>query len=569
MGERSIGSTAPALRGGAAIRGLGALALCALCACGAEDGEPRGGGPPASMGGSGGSGSGLAPMAGVGAAGMPVTGTAGSAASAGINGNAGAAGMIGTAGMNGAAGMAGAGMAGSVAPGDLGAVMLEAIAANGTIGLDWARVPGATGYRIYWSTTPGVTPQNGQVIDVTEPGFVHRGLPNGTAHHYVVAALTGMAAGAPSAEASATPKGQWVLEQLGNGEFDDVVTGERVPRVPIAKRIHIVLFGEGYLESELPLLHDHAKHGAAMPSNDVDRWVAEIFGLDPYARLKEAFVVWFLPRASAAHAGMGDTAFDVGVSAGGVSELQTAAAPLWDSIDAAGDDAFPYPLVAGQPQNMVAAFMILEPTRMRAGFSGVTTFGLRHPSMQGLSVPAAFGLGHPHEFTHAFGRLSDEYMETSNNAPQRASETSNVAPTNQCDMLPWAHLLAGRGINETEGLVGAFGSPELGFHPEFRCLMNGTHDNGSFWCAMADEQYTTLTLRPQRFCNFCREIIAFRVFERTGLLTGTGAFETWKSMYRAPFWERFEFKVPEGAIPQTVQCNRNGEQKPVYEACMP
>lgn len=460
-------------------------------------------------------------------------------------------------------------MAGGASPGDLSDVKLEAIAANGTVGLDWTRVAGATGYRVFWSTMPGVTPMNGQMIESAEPSLVHRGLPNGTAHHYVVVALSGTTMGVPSAEATATPKGQWVLEQLGSGDFDDVVTGERVPRVPVAKRIHILLFGEGYLESELPLFHDHAKHGAAMASNDVDRWVAEIFALDPYARLKEAFVVWFLPRASAAHAGEGDTAFDVGVSGGGVQELQPAAAPLWDSIDAMGDDAFLYPLVAGQPQNMIAAFMILDPMRMRAGFSGVTTFGLRHPTMQGLSVPAAFGLGHPHEFTHAFGRLSDEYMETSNNAPQRPSETANVVASNQCDMLPWAHLLAGRGINTTEGLVGAFGSPELGYHPEFRCLMNGTHDNGTFWCAEGDEQYMTLTLRPQRFCNFCREMIAFRIFERTGLLTGTGAFETWKNMYRAPFWKRFEFKVPEGAIPQTVQCNRNGEQKPVYQACMP
>jgi hypothetical protein len=99
--------------------------------------------------------------------------------------------------------------------------------------------------------------------------------------------------------------------------------------------------------------------------------------------------------------------------------------------------------------------------------------------------------------------------------------------------------------------------------------MNGTHDNGSFWCEMGDEMFTTLTLRPQRFCNFCREMVAYRVFERSGVLSGMTAFETWKAMYRTPFWERFEFSVPEGPLPQTVECNRGEAGKPVYEACMP
>jgi len=544
---------------------LAALAIVGLCGCGGEDSGLRNGGPmppPAMMGGSGAiAGNGLPPGAGMGAGVGPVAGAGGAAGNAGGAG-AGAAGM---------AGAAGAGMAGGASPGDLSDVTLEAIGANGTVGLDWTRVAGATGYRVHWSTSAGVTPMTGQAIDVAEPSFVHRGLPNGTAHYYVVVALSGATSGTPSAEATATPHGEWVLEQLGSGDFDDIVTGGRVARVPIAKRMHVLLFAEGYTSADLANFHSDTTHVAAgmMATNDVDRWVAEIFGLDPYARLKEAFVVWFLPRASTARAGMGDTAFDVTVSGGAVTEVNAVAAPLWDAIDGSGEDAFPYPLAAGQAQNMVAAFMVFDSQRMRAGFSGITTFGLRHPSMMGLTIPAAFGLGHPHEFTHAFGRLSDEYMETSNNAPSRTTETSNVVATNSCDMLPWAHLLAGRGINETEGLVGAFGSPELGYHSEFKCLMNGTHDNGTFWCAEGDEYRTSLTLRPQRFCNFCREIIAFRTFERTGLLSGMTAFDSWKSMYRTPFWDRFEFKVPEEGVPQTVQCARNGPEAPVYEACMP
>jgi hypothetical protein len=558
-------------------RVLAAVALIGLVyggvGCGADDPAdmPDGPGshsPPAIMGGSGGSGgsvpgSGLPPASNAGVGGTAVPAGSGGQAGMGMAGM----GMAGSAGMIGAAGMAG-----GASPADLSGVTLEAIGANGTVGLDWTRVPGADGYRVYWSMTPGVTPMNGQMLESTEPSLVQRGLTNGTPYYYVVVALSGGNAGQPSAEATATPHGQWALEQLGSGDFDDVVTGERVAKIPIAKRVHILLFAEGYTEAELKTFHDPATHvGSGMASNDVDRWVNEIFGLDPYNRFKEAFVVWFLPRASANHAGMGDTAFDVTVSGGAVTGMENVAAPLWDSIDGAGDDAFLYPYpgaTGGQQLNYVAAFLVLDPQRMRAGMSGITTFGLRHPTMQGVSIPAAFGIGHAHEFTHAFGRVSDEYMETSSNAPQRTSETSNVVASNACSTLPWAHLLEGAGINTTPGLVGAFGTPELGYHSELLCLMNGTHDNGSVWCQMGDEQYTTLTLRPQRFCNFCREMVSFHVFERTGVLSGMTAFDTWKSMYRKPFYDRFGFNVPAGAIPQTLQCNRNGPQLPVYEMCM-
>jgi hypothetical protein len=160
-------------------------------------------------------------------------------------------------------------------------------------------------------------------------------------------------------------------------------------------------------------------------------------------------------------------------------------------------------------------------------------------------------------------------METNNSAPRGNEDTSNVVASNACDELPWAHLLEGRGINETPGLVGAFGVPELGYHSELNCLMNGTHDNGQFWCQSGDEEYTTLTLRPNRLCNFCREITAYRVFERTGVLAGNMAFESWKSMYRMPFYDRFGFVVPEGPIPQVVTCNDGEAGMPVYEECVP
>jgi len=95
--------------------------------------------------------------------------------------------------------------------------------------------------------------------------------------------------------------------------------------------------------------------------------------------------------------------------------------------------------------------------------------------------------------------------------------------------------------------------------------MNGTHDNGTYWCSAG----TSLTLRPERFCNFCRELTTFRLFYRTDVLQGTtqAAFDSWKNMYRQPFFARFGFAVP-NPVPQTVKCGNDAAQ-PVYEACVP
>jgi hypothetical protein len=77
-----------------------------------------------------------------------------------------------------------------------------------------------------------------------------------------------------------------------------------------------------------------------------------------------------------------------------------------------------------------------------------------------------------------------------------------------------------------------------------------------------------LLLRSDHLCNFCRELTTYRIFERSGVLAGTGAFATWKTTYRPAFFNRFGFFIPPGAIPQTLDCNRN-QPAPVYQACTP
>ena len=385
-----------------------------------------------------------------------------------------------------------------------------------------------------------------------EPSFVHRALTNGTRYHYVVAVVTDAGEGKLSNEAQATPGGEWVLEVLGSGDFDDIATGARVARLPIERRIHILLLPDGYLAAELPVFHDHANHDPARPANDVDRWVKEIFDLEPYSKLREGFVVWYLPRASTTHMDGAGSAF------------ANPAPALWATLDNAGPDAFPYPPPSGS-RNYVASFLLFDPARGRAGVSGHTT-SCPHPMDRNLTMRCAFGIGHAHEFTHAFSDVRDEYLEDSNTRTGVSEEWSNVNGTNRCDELPWAHLLHGRGINTaTDQLVGAFGRPQRGYHSELKCHKNGTHENGNYWCTPG----TSLTLRPARFCNFCRELTTYRLLYRTGILAGSNqqAFGVWKAMYRQAFFRRFGFSVPM-PVPQTLRCG-NEPEKAVYEACVP
>ena len=63
--------------------------------------------------------------------------------------------------------------------------------------------------------------------------------------YYIVSALTSEG----EKHQSAVPNGEWVLEQLGTGVFDNVQTGEKVA-VALAERVHPLLFPEGYTDGD-------------------------------------------------------------------------------------------------------------------------------------------------------------------------------------------------------------------------------------------------------------------------------------------------------------------------------
>jgi hypothetical protein len=506
--------------------------------------------PPASMKGMSG---GAAPIAG-----SSTSGASGALASGGADalGGAGGAGAA-VAGNDGTGG----------APPNLGfdaMLTATALAANGSVGVEWNAVDGATAYKVYFAEGAAPT-QASMSVEVAAPraAFVHRALTNGTVYHYAVSAVVGGQESKLSPPAMATPAGEWSLEELGDGQIEDVATGMPAPRIAVEKRVHVLLFAEGYQEADLSTFHSDADHGGERES-DVDGWVDYVFGLEPYKDYREAFVVWTIARASNTHFDGADTAFMVpvdGSATGNIAGNGETATRAWEAIG-----LLPVPPTDfssrgfASARTHVASFLLYDAQRGRAGVSG-RMLGLSHPTQSQSRIAAAFGVGHAHEFTHAFSNLRDEYIELDNDAPQ-TSETSNVVATNSCSQVPWSHLLAGGPHNAaTDQLVGAFGTPEQGYHPELICLMNGTHDNAA--------QYggDGLLRDDDRMCNFCREMTAYRIHSRAGIVEDDDeGFATWKASYRPKFFEKYPFRVPP-VVPQTNDVQNPAQGMAVYEAC--
>lgn len=493
------------------------------------------------------------------------------AGSGGLTGSAGNLGQSGDASANAGSSATSGGSAGATtnggAPPDAGfdaQLTASALAANRSVGVEWNAVESASAYKVYFAEgAPPTAASMSAEVKAPHASFVHHALTNGTAYQYAISAIVGGQESKLSPVVTATPTGEWALEELGDGQFEDISKGMPAPRVPLAKRIHLLLFAEGYQTADLTTFHSDADHAGAR-KGDVDAWVDYIFSLAPYKDYREAFVVWQLPRASNTHFDGADTAFMVPVAdsqIGSVTGTGDLATRAWAAVALLPVQPTDFTASTfGNGRTHVASFLLYDAQRKRAGVSGLTT-SLRNPAQNSQRIAAAFGQGHAHEFTHAFSGLRDEYIELDNDPPN-ATETSNVVPSNQCSTLPWQHLLSGGAYNaSTESLVGAFGTPEQGYHSELLCLLNGTHDNAQHYGGNG------LLRDDDRMCNFCREITAYRIHSRSGILTDDQAgFATWKANYRAKFFERYPFVVP-ATVPQTNNVQNPAQGMAVYEAC--
>lgn len=501
--------------------------------------------------------------AGAASAGAPSGATAGGAS---VNGGSSAVSGGGASGNSVVAGSSASGSGGAPPAAGFDAMLtVTAVAANQSVGVEWNAVEGATSYKVYFAEGAAATSAS-MSAEVMAPraAFVHRALKNASAYHYAVSAVVGGMESKLSADVAATPTGEWVLEELGDGQIDDVSTGKLAPRIPLAKRVHVLLFADGYTAADLPKLHSHADHSDKR-SGDVDAWVDYVFSIAPYKDFREAFAVWYLPRASATHFDGADTAFMVPVTAaatGSVSGTGETATRAWQAIGLHPVPPTDFSATGfGSVRTHVASFLLFDAARGRAGVSGLA-LALRNPAQSSQRIASAFGVGHAHEFTHAFSSLRDEYVELDNSAPTNTTETSNVVAANSCSSLPWQHLLSGGAYNaSTESLVGAFGTPEQGYHSELICLLNGTHDNAAHYGGNG------LLRDDDRMCNFCREVTAYRIHSRAGILSDDAAgFTSWKASYRAKFFERFPFQVP-AVVPQTNNVQNPAQGMPIYEAC--
>ncbi|MBL8025517.1 MAG: leucine-rich repeat protein [Fibrobacteres bacterium] len=77
------------------------------------------------------------------------------------------------------------------------------------ITLTWNPVAGASGYRVYWSNIPGVTPTTGSRISSTTSALVHTSLDYRLTYYYIITTLDSTRESAPSTEII----GQTVLPQ--------------------------------------------------------------------------------------------------------------------------------------------------------------------------------------------------------------------------------------------------------------------------------------------------------------------------------------------------------------------
>jgi hypothetical protein len=351
---------------------------------------------------------------------------------------------------------------------------------------------------------------------------------------------------APIAPDGGNNAGRWAIHFQGSGRIEDIATGNPID-LPINRRIHVAMFPEGYTQADL---------AAGTFDMDIERWMTEVFRIEPYSTFKEAFVVWKIKLPSNARGVAGDpqtadTAFKLPmtVDGSGVGRVTTpTATAVWNAL---ADLPVAADFTGGRGLRNVVGYMHVFDSRTgRAGFSGLTTT-LGNPGSATQRVSLAIALGRAHEFTHAVGYIRDEYIETTSGNPTANDRTNssagitNVVASPTCSTIPWRHLLKGTAINpDTDQLIGAFGNATQGYHPEFKCLMNGTHDNAQFYGGNGNLRTET------RLCNFCRELLALRVFERTSVLPDTTtSLDSWITTYRSPFFTRYGFKVP-SPVPQ-------------------
>lgn len=85
-------------------------------------------------------------------------------------------------------------------------ITLAATAGDAAITFTFNAISGATGYTLYYSTSPGVTTSNGTSLAAPSSPLNLPGLANGTTYYAIITYTTASGESAPSAQVSATPQ---------------------------------------------------------------------------------------------------------------------------------------------------------------------------------------------------------------------------------------------------------------------------------------------------------------------------------------------------------------------------
>jgi hypothetical protein len=288
---------------------------------------------------------------------------------------------------------------------------------------------------------------------------------------------------------------------------------------------------------------------------------------------------------------------------------------FWESVDtfAANTRRYPTDLNVGSKNQAVTNTLLrdlyrnlvvclLIKTSATTHPSGFTTDVYRPAPHQSRHVRLAIGAKEIHEFGHALGLLLDEYINGGrgsqntrvNPSARSVFSLSNVTYSDLVDDVPWLHLspcgwqtrtASGEDPSPLVGWLWVGGVVQFGaWHSEYRCLMNGSHNNFQFTQVAADDptanpdgtytQQHGAGLRDiDRFCLWCQEIVTLRILEKTDQLLedgdppdatsqGTTWYARWVERLRANYFQLFDVAqqiLDSEARYATMTPGRNGE----------
>ena len=353
----------------------------------------------------------------------------------------------------------------------------------------------------------------------------------------------------------------------------DIRTPGATVQIASERLIDIVVLGDGYTQA--------SQFRAALVA-----WLTELYTIDVYDRFAGCIRIraLYTPSTEEASAARGSYyGCPIVTSATGKESVDKESkfwkasgatndafrAALWGSVDTFDDvnlRRYPDDLTTDQ-QLTAEEYLVIDQNELRGlyrnlvvsmlvqtattgGPSGFNDEVPRTAPDQDRTAKVAFGAFEIHELSHALGLLHDEYIhhrteEVTYRDPVVPSvfSLSNVRFSDRLDQIPWLHLspwglerrsAGGQAPSPLLGWMwmgGGVGllkddSDEIGaWHSEYKCLMNGSHDNYQFTqldndpTHLADDTIKGADLRDKtRLCLWCQELVTIRLLEKTDQL---------------------------------------------------